>query len=107
MTFNAICGNMVIPGTEYITCEVIDMKRTIGVKRGETLKEWLSACFGNTEGYYTATLWEGIPDGDDIPTVLEDLQDGFYDDDIDDTIDAAGFQLPTKNSEKTKSYTEV
>ena len=81
--------------------------------------------FGNNEDYYSATLWEGIPDGDDIPTVLKDLKDGFYDEYIDDAIsmyrnvrkhyekdgfyynknvyvsaetciDAAGIQLPTK-----------
>lgn len=26
LTFHAICCNMVIPGTEYITCEVVEMK---------------------------------------------------------------------------------
>ncbi len=63
------------------------MKRTIGVKRAELLKEWLFAVYGNNQSYYEATLWTGIPDGDDLETVIEDLQDGFYDDDIDDMLD--------------------
>ena len=63
------------------------MKRTIAVKRAELLKEWVLAQFGNNENYYYSTLLTGIPDGDTLETVIEDLQDGFYDDDIDDTLD--------------------
>lgn len=63
------------------------MKRTIAVKRAELLKEWVLAQYGNNENYYYSTLLTGIPDGDALETVIEDLQDGFYDDDIDDTLD--------------------
>ena len=63
------------------------MKRTIAVKRAELLKEWVLAQFGNNENYYYSTLLTGIPDGDTSETVIEDLQDGFYDDDIDDVLD--------------------
>lgn len=63
------------------------MKRTIAVKRAELLKEWVLAQFGNNENYYYSTLLTGIPDGDTMETVIEDLQDGFYDDDIDDVLD--------------------
>ena len=63
------------------------MERTIAVKRAELLKEWFLAQFGNNENYYYSTLLTGIPDGDTLETVIEDLQDGFYDDDIDDTLD--------------------
>ena len=63
------------------------MKRTIAVKRAELLKEWFLAQYGNNENYYYSTLYTGIPDGDTMETVIEDLQDGFYDDDIDDRLD--------------------
>lgn len=63
------------------------MKRTIAVKRAELLKEWVIAQFGNNENYYYSTLLTGVPDGDASETVIEDLQDGFYDDDIDDVLD--------------------
>lgn len=63
------------------------MKRTITVKRAELLKEWVLAQFGNNENYYYSTLYTGIPDGDTSETVIEDLQDGFYDDDMDDRLD--------------------
>lgn len=63
------------------------MKRTITVKRAELLKEWVLAQFGNNENYYCFTLYTGIPDGDTSETVIEDLQDGFYDDDMDDMLD--------------------
>lgn len=106
------------------------MRRTIAVKRAELLKEWLLAVHGNNESYYSATLWTGIPDGDDFDTVMEDLQSGFYDDDIDnmlamykrvrqkyekdgfyhngnvfhngvDCLDAAGYDLPDKIMKKS------
>lgn len=63
------------------------MKRTVTVKRAELLKEWVIAQFGNNENYYYSTLLTGVPDGDTSETVIEDLQDGFYDDDIDDALD--------------------
>lgn len=63
------------------------MKRTIAVKRAELLKEWVLAQNGNNENYYYSTLFTGIPDGDTMETVIEDLQDGFYDNDIDDRLD--------------------
>jgi len=63
------------------------MKKTITMKRAELFREWLLATLANDEGYYCSTLMCGIPDGDDEETVMADLQDGFYDDDIDDTIE--------------------
>ena len=63
------------------------MKRTITVKRAELLREWILAQFGNNGNYYYSTLCTGIPDGDTIETVMEDLQTGFYDDDIDNMLD--------------------
>lgn len=62
------------------------MRLTIAVKRAQLLREWLYALHGNNERYYYSTLALGIPDGDDYETVLSDLQDGFYDDDIDDIL---------------------
>lgn len=59
---------------------------TITEKRAELYKEWRLAVYGNDEYYYNSTLTMGIPDGDTLETVLEDLQEGFYDDDIMDTI---------------------
>lgn len=63
------------------------MERTIAVKRAELLKEWVLAQSGNNENYYYSTLFTGIPDGDPIETVVEDLKDGEYDEDIDDALD--------------------
>lgn len=108
------------------------MRRTIAVKRAELLREWMFAKFANDENYYHSTLMMGIPDGDSLSAVLEDLQDGFYDHDIDETIgvylrakktygehgyyyngnvyhngldclDAAGYELPEKIT-KTEKY---
>lgn len=59
---------------------------TITEKRAELYKEWRLAVYGNDEGYYCSTLTMGIPDGDTSENVLEDLQDGFYDEDIMGTI---------------------
>lgn len=106
------------------------MKYTKANKRADLLKEWLMSTFSNDEYYYLSTLSWGIPDGDDFETVIEDLQEGFYDDEIDnllvayiktrkryeesgfyyngnvyhnglDCIDAAGYSLPVKIT-KTK-----
>lgn len=63
------------------------MKRTIAVKRAELLREWLFAVYANDTVYYESTLMLGIPDGDDLEMVLEDLQEGFYDDDIDEMLE--------------------
>lgn len=60
---------------------------TITQKRATLYREWLLATLGNHENYYYSTIVCGIPDGDDEQTVIEDLKSGFYDDDIDDTID--------------------
>jgi hypothetical protein len=60
---------------------------TITQKRATLYREWLLATLGNDEDYYHSTLMCGIPDGDDEETVMTDLKDGFYDDDIDDTIE--------------------
>lgn len=63
------------------------MKKTITMKRADLYREWLLAILANDERYYIRTLALGIPDGDDEETVMADLQDGVYDDDIDDTIE--------------------
>jgi hypothetical protein len=60
---------------------------TITQKRATLYREWLLATLGNHENYYYSTIVYGIPDGDDQETVLDDLKQGFYDDDIDDTIE--------------------
>lgn len=62
------------------------MGEIITVKRAELFREWLLATLANDEAYYCSTLMYGIADGDSEEMVMEDLQDGFYDDDIDDTI---------------------
>ena len=62
------------------------MKRTIAVARVELLKEWLYSVYANNGCYYCATLATCIPDGEELPEVMSDLQDGFYDDDIDSMI---------------------
>lgn len=62
-------------------------KQTITQKRATLFREWLLATLGNDELYYFCTLVEGIPDGDDIETVLDDLAEGFYDDYLDEMID--------------------
>lgn len=61
-------------------------KQTITQKRATLFREWLLATLANDEGYYFHTLYTGIPDGDSMETVLYDLEDGLYDDDIDETI---------------------
>lgn len=63
------------------------MKKTIAVKRSELLREWILAQYGNNENYYYSTLSTGIADGETMESVLNDLQDGFYDDDINETLD--------------------
>lgn len=63
------------------------MKKTIAQKRSQLYREWLLATLSNDEAYYNSTLMMGIPDGDDEDTVKEDLISGFYDDDIDETIE--------------------
>lgn len=62
-------------------------KQTITQKRASLFREWLLATLGNDERYYLCTLVEGIPDGDDIETVLSDLEDGGYDDYLDEMLD--------------------
>lgn len=62
-------------------------KQTITQKRATLFREWLLATLGNDERYYCCTLVEGIPDGDDIETVLDDLAGGFYDDYLDEMIE--------------------
>ena len=63
------------------------MKRTIAVKRAELFREWVLATLANNEDYYMSTLSLGIPDGDSEDVVKEDLECGFYDDDIDDMLE--------------------
>lgn len=63
------------------------MKRTIAVKRAELFREWVLATLANNEEYYFSTLYLGIPDGEDEDMVREDLECGFYDDDIDEMLE--------------------
>ncbi len=62
------------------------MKKTIAEKRATLYREWQLAKLANDESYYDYTLALGIPDGDTEEDVLWDLEGGWYDDDIDDTI---------------------
>ena len=59
-------------------------KKTIAEKRAILYREWQLAKLANDECYYDYTLALGIPDGDE--DALCDLEAGWYDDDIDDTI---------------------
>ena len=61
-------------------------KKTIAEKRAILYREWQLAKLANDECYYDYTLALGIPDGDEDEDVLWDLEAGWYDDDIDDTI---------------------
>ena len=63
------------------------MKRTITAKRAELFREWVLATLANNEEYYFSTLYLGIPDGEDEDMVREDLECGFYDDDIDEMLE--------------------
>ena len=63
------------------------MKRMITAKRAELFREWVLATLANNEEYYFSTLSLGIPDGEDEDMVMDDLMSGFYDDDIDDTLE--------------------
>lgn len=63
------------------------MEKSIVQKRVDLYFEWLLALYANDETYYEVTLMDGIPDGDDPHTVMEDLNNGEYDDYIDDMID--------------------
>lgn len=62
------------------------MKKTIAEKRAILYREWQLAKLANDECYYDYTLALGIPDEDDDEDVLWDLEAGWYDDDIDETI---------------------
>ena len=59
---------------------------TIAEKRAILYREWLLARLANDESYYYYTLALGVPDGDIEGDVLWDLEGGWYDEDIDDTI---------------------
>lgn len=61
-------------------------KKTIAEKRAILYREWQLAKLANDECYYNYTLALGIPDEDDDEDVMWDLEGGWYDDDIDDTI---------------------
>ena len=61
-------------------------KKTIAEKRAILYREWQLAKLANDECYYDYTLALGIPDGDKDEDALWDLEAGWYDDDIDDTI---------------------
>ena len=63
------------------------MKRTIATKRAELFREWVLATLANNEEYYFSTLSLGIPDGEDEDMVMDDLECGFYDDDIDEMLE--------------------
>lgn len=55
-------------------------------KRAKLYREWLLATIANDEEYYYSTLMTGIPDGDDMETVMDDLTNGEYDEDIDNML---------------------
>lgn len=55
-------------------------------KRAKLYREWLLATIANDEAYYYSTLMTGIPDGDDMETVMDDLTTGEYDEDIDNML---------------------
>lgn len=61
-------------------------KKTIAEKRAILYREWQLAKLANDEYYYNYTLALGIPDEDTDEDVLWDLEAGWYDDDIDETI---------------------
>ena len=61
-------------------------KKTIAEKRAILYREWQLAKLANDECYYNYTLALGIPDGDDDEDAMWDLGGGWYDDDIDETI---------------------
>lgn len=61
-------------------------KKTIAKKRAILYREWQLAKLANDEYYYNYTLALGIPDEDDDEDVMWDLEGGWYDDDIDETI---------------------
>ena len=61
-------------------------KKTIAEKRAILYREWQLAKLANDECYYYYTLALGIPDEDTDEDVLWDLEAGWYDDDIDETI---------------------
>lgn len=63
------------------------MKRTIATKRADVVRAWVLACYGNDERYYTSTLWTGIPDGENLASVLKDMRTGEYDEYLDGMID--------------------
>ena len=63
------------------------MKQTVAQKRAVLYREWLLARLGNDERYYYSTLAYGIPDGEDVETVYDDIRCGEYDYDLDDLID--------------------
>lgn len=60
---------------------------TVTMKRALLLKEYELALYANDGFYYDFTLMYGIPDGEDFRSVLVDLENGDYDDDIDDMLD--------------------
>ena len=60
--------------------------KTIAEKRAILYREWQLAKLANDECYYDYTLALGIPDGDEDEDALWDLEAGWYDDDIDETI---------------------
>ena len=62
------------------------MKKTIAEKRAILYREWLLARLANDEAYYDSTLMMGVPDGDTEEDVIWDLEGGWYDEDIDETI---------------------
>lgn len=71
-------------------------------KRATVWNEWLLSRLGNNEDYYYSTLYTGIPDGSGKLETLEDLQECFYDDDLDDMIEM--YQRIRKRYQKDGFY---
>ncbi len=57
------------------------------VKRAILYKEWTLATLANDERYYLNTLSLGIPDGNSPELTLNEIQEGEYDDNLDELID--------------------
>lgn len=59
---------------------------TIAEKRAKLFNERMLSVYSNNEAYYLSTITTGIPDGDDVEVVLNDISNGDYDDDIDEML---------------------
>lgn len=56
-------------------------------KRALLFKYYLGVLYANNENAYYNTIAEGIPDGQPLDVVIDDIQHGEYDSDIDYLIE--------------------